>query len=851
MEEPTVRQGRVRQQTSRCGFTLVALGAPTRKTTFIEEKPSSAWALPVRFGSFDARWRCVSGRKRLRVSAVNARRSVLSLSFVALPAWDAAFVEAVFLHANAGSVRSYEEEYVARERIRSLETADKALSGNPAEQSASGSATVPNLNLEEARSAPRRPIRLRIPRWGMPRRSSLPVEPEQSTPGQLKATQQLREATDPIRDQRSSWQDRGSILADKQMVPPDLLPDADPEGANSDGSGSGVHELPDSLSPESTFEHPMRLHERIRALTAPVMGWLWYMLFSRNWSAFLSRLSLVVALLILLRYGVNRSLRWLYKRFQSVDPKGTTLPFEDSVFESMQRPLEIFAVTLLGTYMAEAVSRPLAATGIIKYLHPLRELGIIIATTMFVLRWVNKIRLRFLRAPESQRRGIDQAQVDAVSRIVSVATVVVALLISLDTFGVNIQAVLAFGGIGGVAIGFAGREVISNFFSGFMIYLTRPFTVGEWIRSINEDDPIDGFVEDIGWYLTRVRTWEKRPLYIPNSKFSTLIIENPSRMTNRRIKKTLHLRIEDMHVVKTVVDEIRTMLMSHPDLDPKQHRMVYVEGFTEFSCNIWLSCYTKQVFLESYMKTQQDIMLKIHEILRKHGARLATTLVRDLRDGTNPDIYGAGARLRPMDMEQEYRAGAAPVEYHLNRTGAPVPELGRDRPAPPMEATGPSTWGEAATKNVSPGSTTTAGYTSGSGTSGSGSESSVDRASSKKLRDIGQGGNGSHGYVREPKSPAGALGGVAAPSTGGGGNTATGGSNGSGNGAGGVTAKRSEASTPPGGEARPRSVTTTQQGMIIRGDTSTSAAYGNTNEEETARAGRRSEDVSDKPSKGS
>lgn len=91
------------------------------------------------------------------------------------------------------------------------------------------------------------------------------------------------------------------------------------------------------------------------------------------------------------------------------------------------------------------------------------------------------------------------------------------MLISLDTISINVQTVLAFGGIGGVAIGFACREIFSNFFGGFMICVTHPFSVGEWIRSIEEDELSDT-VEDTGWYLTRVRTWDKRPLYIPNSR---------------------------------------------------------------------------------------------------------------------------------------------------------------------------------------------------------------------------------------------------------------------------------------------------------------------------------------------
>jgi len=80
----------------------------------------------------------------------------------------------------------------------------------------------------------------------------------------------------------------------------------------------------------------------------------------------------------------------------------------------------------------------------------------------------------------------------------------------MQTLGYSISGVLAFGGIGGIAVGFAARDLLANFFGGFMIYMDRPFDVGDWIRS--PDQEIEGTVEKIGWRLTTIRTFDKRPL---------------------------------------------------------------------------------------------------------------------------------------------------------------------------------------------------------------------------------------------------------------------------------------------------------------------------------------------------
>ena len=108
-------------------------------------------------------------------------------------------------------------------------------------------------------------------------------------------------------------------------------------------------------------------------------------------------------------------------------------------------------------------------------------------------------------------------------------------------------------------MGFAAKDLLANFFGGMMIYMDRPFSVGEWIRS--PDKEIEGTVEDIGWRLTRIRTFDKRPLYIPNSVFANISVENPSRMTSRRIYETVGIRYDDIDKMDLIVAQVKGMLL--------------------------------------------------------------------------------------------------------------------------------------------------------------------------------------------------------------------------------------------------------------------------------------------------
>ena len=137
------------------------------------------------------------------------------------------------------------------------------------------------------------------------------------------------------------------------------------------------------------------------------------------------------------------------------------------------------------------------------------------------------------------------------ARLLRLSVLITAGLVILQTLGISVTGVVAFGGIGGIAIGFAAQDLLANFFGGLIVYLDRPFSVGDWIRS--PDREIEGTVEDIGWRVTVIRTFDKRPLYIPNSIFTTISVENPSRMLNRRIYETIGLRYRDSGKVREII----------------------------------------------------------------------------------------------------------------------------------------------------------------------------------------------------------------------------------------------------------------------------------------------------------
>jgi MscS family membrane protein len=187
--------------------------------------------------------------------------------------------------------------------------------------------------------------------------------------------------------------------------------------------------------------------------------------------------------------------------------------------------------------------------------------------------------------------------------------------------GVSISAVLAFGGIGGIAVGFAAKDLLANFFGGLIIYLDRPFSVGDWIRSSDRD--IEGTVEYIGWRQTRIRTFDKRPLYVPNAIFNSITVENPSRMQNRRIYETIGIRYDDISLMQPIVEQVEKMLKAHEAIDTSQTLMVNFNAFSASSIDFFIYTFTKTTNWVEFHQIKQDILLKVSHIIQDNGGDIA------------------------------------------------------------------------------------------------------------------------------------------------------------------------------------------------------------------------------------
>jgi len=296
--------------------------------------------------------------------------------------------------------------------------------------------------------------------------------------------------------------------------------------------------------------------------------------------------------------------------------------WDDCVINSSYRPLTIL-VWLLGIiFTLEFFNNDLKTLNISsETLINIRKAGIILVISLFLINLTNNFQKTITNNNKINNIDVDEATYEAVSKIVRLSIIITSSLIILQTFGFSISGVLAFGGIGGVAVGFAAKDMLANFFGGLMIYLDRPFRKGDWIRS--PDRELEGTVESIGWRQTAIRNFRKNVIYIPNSIFMNIIVENPSRMTHRRIKEVIGLRYKDLSKMPHIVNDVKNMLLNHQDIDHDQVTIVNFNNYNDSSIDFFINTYANTKEWIKYHEIKQDVLIQVGNIIEKHGAEIA------------------------------------------------------------------------------------------------------------------------------------------------------------------------------------------------------------------------------------
>lgn len=244
------------------------------------------------------------------------------------------------------------------------------------------------------------------------------------------------------------------------------------------------------------------------------------------------------------------------------------------------------------------------------------EIALITVITKLVLKAIDFI------AYVLSESDIEHVNIDLIrflKELTKVIVVIFAFFITLGlAFEVNITALIASLGIGGLAIALAAQDTIANLFGSFIIYLDKPFKVGDQI----EISDVKGVVERVGFRTTRVRTLERTLVTVPNKKMVDSTLNNLSLSHERRVKFILQLTYDSKSKnILSIIDEVKQVISEHPNTSDEM--TVHFTDFDSSSLNILVIYYVKSIVYEVMVTTKEEINVQIMDIVERNHCQFA------------------------------------------------------------------------------------------------------------------------------------------------------------------------------------------------------------------------------------
>ena len=204
-------------------------------------------------------------------------------------------------------------------------------------------------------------------------------------------------------------------------------------------------------------------------------------------------------------------------------------------------------------------------------------------------------------------------------KAVKLVLMVMGFVVIVQEWGYNFTGFLASLGLGGLAFALAAKDTAANLFGSLVIFSDKPFDVGDWIQTPN----VEGTVENIGIRSTRVRTFAKALVAVPNATLANSAITNWSRMTMRRIKMTVGLTYDTNSTqMQNILTQIRQMLKDDPDIDDKTILINFTD-FQDSALGIFCYFFTKTTNWKEYLMVRERMNLNIMKIVEDNKAAFA------------------------------------------------------------------------------------------------------------------------------------------------------------------------------------------------------------------------------------
>jgi MscS family membrane protein len=237
----------------------------------------------------------------------------------------------------------------------------------------------------------------------------------------------------------------------------------------------------------------------------------------------------------------------------------------------------------------------------------------------FIFRFLDVVTQYLVNKYKDSEEKVVTSMFPIITKVVKVFIIIIAFIMVIQNLGYSVSSLLAGLGIGGLAVALAAQDTLANVFGSVMIFIDKPFIIGDWI--VVKD--VEGVVEDVGFRTTKIRTWERSEVSIPNSVVSKEIIQNFTRRPQRRVSTVLTVTYDTTpEQMEQAIQALREIILNYWNTDKENFR-VYFSEFGNSHLGIFMQFFFKTADFVEFLEGRQDIYLQIMRKFKEIGVKFA------------------------------------------------------------------------------------------------------------------------------------------------------------------------------------------------------------------------------------
>jgi MscS family membrane protein len=290
--------------------------------------------------------------------------------------------------------------------------------------------------------------------------------------------------------------------------------------------------------------------------------------------------------------------------------------YAGKVIAPVARPLSIVLVLHLALTLVPAIE---LAPDLTRWLLYAFDIIIPVFFTVILYR-IAGIVSEFLKARAQKTEGtLDDQLVPVITNLLRTLVVITGVIMVFYNLKVDLTALIAGLSIGGLALALAAQDTVKNFFGSLVIFLDKPFQVGQLIKT----GEVEGVVESVGIRATRVRTLHNSLVYVPNAVLADRAIDNLGMRNYRRMLITISIQYDTPpDLIEAYTEALNTLVHTHPSAN-KDLSQVHLNALGASSIDIRFCAFFDLPTFSEELLARQEMLLAIIRIAHQLGIQFA------------------------------------------------------------------------------------------------------------------------------------------------------------------------------------------------------------------------------------